>query len=144
MARRHGFKWNKKAVRTLTKSKAGALMEAVGTAVESQAVSILSVDQLVRKTKGGNVISKRKRAKGGRLVAETKATAGAAPRVLTGRLRQSVAHETIVTGTRALSRIGTNVKYGVVHEKGDHPWLVPAMRASKPQIRRIIVRLGSR
>jgi len=139
-----GVEWDKAAARKFIRKRVGALMEGIGVAVESQAVSLLSVDQAFRRTEAGRNLGKGRLSTGGRMVAETDATPGAPPRVLTGRLRQSVDHETKKTKSKIVSRVGTNVKYGVVHEEGTHPWLMPALRASKNDIRRIIKRIGAR
>ena len=131
MAKEWDVKWDKKKADKLVRKRLGALMEGIGVLVESQAVSIISVDQAVRRTTSG------------RQVAVTPATPGAPPRVLSARLRQSVTHETKVTKRRASTKIGTNVKYGIVHEKGDHPWLVPALHASRKHIPALMRRIGA-
>lgn len=59
-------------------------------------------------------------------VATTPATPGAPPRKLSGRLRASIGVD--FDAPNNVARVGTNVKYGRVHELGNHPWLVPTLR----------------
>ena len=147
MAAEHGVKWNNNQAKTLATKRISALMEGVGVIIESETVSILSVDQPTRRTQGRKLkeaVGGRIRTRGGRLVGVTPATPGAPPRVLTGRLRQSIDHETLVTRFTARTRVGSNVRYVKRHELGSHPFLVPAMVASKPKIRRFIAKMGKR
>lgn len=65
-------------------------------------------------------------------VATTKATPGAPPRKLSGRLRTSMATEWDAATNTA--RSGTNVKYGRKHEQGNHPFLIPTLDANLPQL----------
>lgn len=86
-----------------------------------------------------------RRSKTGRLYATTRATPGAPPRMLSGRLRASVAFE--VDGDKWALRVGTNVVYGRVHEDGRypgspgggaHPWLRKTIAKEMPNIMRIL------
>jgi hypothetical protein len=58
-------------------------------------------------------------------VARTRATPGAPPRLITGRLRASIAWQFLWQPDGPIVRIGTNLVYGRVHERGRHPYLVP-------------------
>lgn len=66
--------------------------------------------------------------------ATTPAIPGAPPRKLSGRLRASIAYE---VGTER-ARVGTNVIYARRHERGTHPFLVPALMAHKGNLATII------
>lgn len=70
--------------------------------------------------------------------ATTPATPGAPPRKLTGRLRASVSFR--IDGVNLRATVGTNVIYGGVHERGNHPWLMPTFTAALPQLQAIVAR----
>lgn len=106
------------------RAKVGREMERrllrIGAQVESTAVKSVSKDQPVRRTASGNLVSLER------------ATPGAPPRVLHGRLRQSITHLLLKDGRKGLRvRIGTNVVYGRSLEFGGHPWLRPALTSNK-------------
>lgn len=78
--------------------------------------------------------------------ATTKATPGAPPRKLSGRLRTSVTWEMrqaalqvggVMAGAEE-ARVGTNVVYGRTHEEGDHQFLGPALARWANELGRII------
>jgi phage gpG-like protein len=71
-----------------------------------------------------------------RVIATTRATPGAPPRKLTGRLRASISVLMLDGGRRA--RVGTNVIYARRHELGTHPFLMPTLRKHLGDIQRII------
>ena len=59
---------------------------------------------------------------------------------ITGRLRSSIAHDVKVIRDKIEGRVGTNVEYGPILEFGraNRPWLLPALKESRPTIIRII------
>jgi len=69
-------------------------------------------------------------------VATTRATPGAPPRKLSGRLRASQGYE--VDAATLTGRAGTNVIYGRRHEFQGHPWLVKSVQAIMPKLQVIL------
>lgn len=65
-------------------------------------------------------------------VATTKATPGAPPRKLSGRLRASMSVD--FDKAENVAYVGTNVFYGRVHEEGNHKFLIPVLQAILPQL----------
>lgn len=70
--------------------------------------------------------------------ATTKATPGAPPRKLSGRLRASIAVEIQGSKMQTVGRIGTNVVYSRKLELGGHPYLVPTLQRYRGSIRAIV------
>ena len=79
--------------------------------------------------------------------ATTKATPGAPPRKLSGRLRASIAYEVDADGVTA--RVGTNVFYASIHERGKrgsgggyaggkHPFLRHTLERVKHEVEAIL------
>jgi len=124
-------KWRKKYLAQLARQFEGTF-EAIGAHVEEQAVKLISRDQAFKRSKSGTMRGL------------SPAKTGQPPKVLTGRLRQSLAHLTGRRGQTAFVRVGTNVVYGRVHEEGSHPYLVPALKASRSHIGRILGQTGKR
>lgn len=58
--------------------------------------------------------------------ATTRATPGAAPRKLSGRLRTSVSWD--FNAQTMTARVGSNVLYARVHELGNHKFLAPTLQ----------------
>lgn len=67
--------------------------------------------------------------------AATRATPGAPPRKLSGRLRGSVSSRMI---NKYRGEVGVSVKYGRFLEKKDHKFLQPTYEKHKADIRRIV------
>lgn len=70
--------------------------------------------------------------------ATTRATPGAPPRKISGRLRASIAVEINKGKMQTTGRIGTNVVYSRMLELGGHPYLVPTLQRYRGQIRTIV------
>ena len=68
--------------------------------------------------------------------------------VKTGRLRRSITERVTVTKDRVTAQVGTNVKYGRMHEYGleaqgrkmpERPFLRPSVEEKKPRIMELIL-----
>jgi len=64
--------------------------------------------------------------------------------VRSGRLRRGIAERVTVTKDRVTAQVGTNVKYGRVHEKGlgkmpERPFLRPSVEEKKPRVMELIL-----
>ena len=68
--------------------------------------------------------------------------------VKTGRLRRSITERVTVTKDRVTAQVGTNVKYGRIHEYGlevrgrkmpERPFLRPSVEEKKPRIMELIL-----
>ncbi len=130
-AKGKGVKWDIKPFRKKLAREMGRRVEAILVHVESVAVTSISRDQPVRRSETGK--------KG--LIGLDPAKAGEPPKVLEGRLRQSVTHVLMAPDKRgAKGRVGTNVVYGRRHEYGTHPWLRPALTSSKEFIMKTLGR----
>jgi phage gpG-like protein len=66
--------------------------------------------------------------------ATERATRGAPPRKLSGRLRASVTRATLDTPDGPVGRVGTNVVYARRHELGTHPFLAPTLQRHAAEI----------
>jgi hypothetical protein len=71
-------------------------------------------------------------------VATTRATPGAPPRRVTGRLRASITVRIEKTDTETTGIIGTNVIYAKRLEFGGHPYFRPTMEAQKTNLTTIV------
>jgi phage gpG-like protein len=72
--------------------------------------------------------------------ATTRATPGAPPRKLSGRLRASIAVEFNNPQNTTIARIGTNVVYSAKLEEQNHKYLTLMLNRYRNEIRAIVVR----
>lgn len=92
--------------------------------------------ELVNTTKKNlNVTPAGIRKSGQRRYATTPATRGAAPRKITGYLQRSIAWVKLAWSK---VRVGTGVFYGGVHERGQHPFLIPSAKQIWQRLKKIL------
>ena len=72
---------------------------------------------------------------GQRRYATTPATRGAFPRKITGYLQRSLGWAKLAWSK---VRVGTGVFYGGVHERGQHPFLLPSAKQIWQRLKRIL------
>lgn len=127
------IEWETKEYQTALEKHLARNAQRVGQFMAGKVKQKLSKGQPTRRTSG---------ARGGRkrLVGTTRATAGAPPRVLEGRLRQSIDFQ-IVRKLRSVQiLLGAFAKYALRHELGypkghqSHPYLRPTIRENIPKI----------
>lgn len=72
---------------------------------------------------------------GQRRYATTPATNMAPPRKISGYLQRGIAWAKIAW---QIVRVGTGVFYGGIHERGNHPFIVPMARRTRNMLKRIL------
>jgi HK97 gp10 family phage protein len=119
-----------------------AAMQAIGDELERrfEKAAMLVESTAIRKLSRGQAV---RRLKSGRLKGLDPSHPGEPPKVLYGRLRQSIAHVVARQGADVAARIGSNVVYAPFLEYGTNrmaarPFLRPSLEENRDEIRRIL------